>query len=174
MGAHSIAFGARSTSVKRKFSFFPVTLQKAAETVTRPAFKYRGLAHARLVSDWRHIAGSVLAEKALPLNIRFPKGQKDGGTLYLAVASGWGLEVQHLEPIILEKIATYFGYRAIAKIHITQRPLPLPIAKKKTPPPPPLPAQAQKKLEGAVEGITDPTLKRALERLGGGIFSKIH
>lgn len=156
---------------KRRFSLFPTTLQKAAEAATRPAFKQYGLAQARLTADWPHIVGTVLAGKALPRRIQFAKGQRDGGTLFLDVATGWALEVQHLEPIILDKISTYFGYRAVAKIHITQRPLPLP-APKKAPEKPekPLPEAEKVRLDTIVAEVTNPELKAALERLGEGIF----
>lgn len=157
---------------KRRFSLFPTTLQKAAEIATRPAFKKYGIVQARLTTDWVHIVGSVLAQKALPTRIQFQKGRRDGGTLFLDVATGWALEVQHLEPVILEKIATYFGYRAVERIHITQRPLPMKkeATKAAIPPAKPLPAESQEKLEKAMEQVTDPELRAALEKLGEGIF----
>lgn len=158
---------------KRRFSLFPTTLQKAAEIATRPAFKQFGIVQARLTSDWSQIVGPVLAQKALPTRIQFPKGQRDGGTLFLAVATGWALEIQHLEPVILEKIATYFGYRAVGKIHITQRPLPAQKpAAKANPAPPPLPQEAREKLENATASVEFPELKAALERLGEGIMGR--
>lgn len=154
----------------RRFSLFPTTLHKAAETAARPAFKQYGIVQARLTSDWRHIVGSVLVEKVLPISIRFPKGQRDNGTLYLAVAPGWALDIQHLEPVILEKIATYFGYRAIAKLHLIQRPLPFSPKKPVKPFSPVLSSTAQIKLETTTVNITDPALKAALQKLGEGIF----
>ncbi|MBM3619024.1 MAG: DUF721 domain-containing protein [Alphaproteobacteria bacterium] len=156
---------------KRRFSLFPTTLQKAAEIATRPAFKKYGIVQARLTTDWLNIVGPVLAQKALPTRIQFAKGRKDGGTLFLDVATGWALEIQHLEPVILEKIATYFGYRAVERIHITQRPLPMQNEKAKAAPTPaPLSASAQEKLEKTLEQVTDPDLRAALEKLGEGIF----
>lgn len=156
---------------KRRFSLFPTTLQKAAEVATRPAFKKYGIVQARLTTDWTHIVGAVLAQKALPTRIQFPKGHRDRGTLFLDVSTGWALEIQHLEPVILEKISTYFGYRAVERIHITQRPLPLkPAAAKPAPVPPPLAEDAKEKLRQSIEQVTDPDLKAALEKLGEGIF----
>lgn len=156
---------------KRRFSMFPTTLQKAAEAATRPAFKKYGIVQARLTSDWVNIVGTVLAQKALPTRIHFPKGQRDRGTLFLDVATGWALEIQHLEPVILEKIATYFGYRAVERIHITQRPLPLKKEAAKTAEKPATLSQnAQKTLRKTLENVTNPELKAALEKLGEGIF----
>lgn len=155
----------------RRFSLFPKPLQQAVETVTKPAFKRFGLAQARLISDWPHIAGAVLAGKTLPQRLQFPKGQRDGGTLYLAVQPGWALEVQHLEPVILEKIATYFGYKAVARLHITQQPLPAPEMKKKLAASP-LPPKSQEQLEQITAQVADPALKSALEKLGEGIFAE--
>lgn len=155
----------------RSCYLFPTTLQKAAETATKTAFKRYGLAQARLASDWEHVVGPVLAAKALPQRIQFTKGKRDDGTLFLAVATGWALEIQHLEPVILEKIATYFGYRAVSRIHITQRPLPATKKPKKTPPKP-LPEPDSQYLQAATAAVEDPQLKAALERLGEGILRK--
>lgn len=163
----------RINTRNRACYLFPTTLQRAAEGATKVAFRRFGIAHARLSSDWEHIVGPVLAAKALPQRIDFPKGKRDGGTLFLAVATGWALEMQHLEPVILEKIATYFGYRAVARIHITQRPLP--VTTKSPPSKPkqsPLPETTRQRLEEATAQVDNPELKAALEKLGEGIFRK--
>src|SRR5690606_24750226 len=93
----------------KRYSRLATPLHKAVEVATRPVFKKRGIAESRLITEWANIAGEVLAGKTLPKRVAFPQGKRDNGTLHLSVAPGWALEVQHLEPIILDKIATYFG-----------------------------------------------------------------
>lgn len=149
----------------RRYSQLPTPLHKAVETVTKPAFRKHGLAESRIVTQWPQIAGSVLAGKTLPTRIAYAKGQKDNGTLHLTVAPGWALEVQHLEPVILEKIATFFGYRAVGKLRITQAPLPLKQEKPKLAPKP-LSPQAAEQLSAIVSGVEDAALRERLAALG--------
>lgn len=154
----------------QRYSRLATPLHKAVETATKQVFRKRGIAEARLITEWPGIAGEVLAGKTLPKRVAFPKGKRDNGTLHLTVAPGWALEVQHLEPIILDKIATYFGYRAVAKLHITQAPLPLKESRPKRKTPAPLPPAAQATLRERTAGIADNELKAALESLGAAIL----
>lgn len=95
------------------------------EGLAKTAFKKRGFAESRMLADWPSIVGPMLAKVSQPQSLNFPVGLRDNGTLCIRVdAGGWATEIQHLEPIILDKIATYFGYRAVARLSITQAPLP--------------------------------------------------
>lgn len=97
------------------------TLGGALHEVVAPVYRARGFAEAKLLSDWLKVVGSEMAEKATPLKVTFPQGQHIGGTLVVAVQGGYALEIQHLEPLILEKIATYLGYRAVNRMKIVQQ-----------------------------------------------------
>lgn len=154
----------------QRYSRLATPLHRAVENATRTAFRKRGIAEARLITEWPQIAGEVLAGKTLPKRVAFAKGQKDNGTLHLTVAPGWALEVQQLEPVLLDKIATYFGYRAIAKLHITQAPLPIPTKKTRKAAPAPLPADKQAALDNATASVADADLKAALQSLGEAIL----
>lgn len=154
----------------RRYSRHATPLHKAVEDATRSVFRRRGIAESRLITEWPRIAGEVLAGKTLPKRVAFAKGQRDNGTLHLTVAPGWALEVQHLEPIILEKIASYFGYRAVAKLHITQAPLPLKHDAPRKKPKTPLSAEQQEKLHQTTDTVEDADLKAALESLGEAIM----
>lgn len=154
----------------RRYSRLATPLHRAVEDATRPVFKKRGIAESRIITEWPRIAGEVLAGKTLPKRVAFTKGQRDNGTLYLTVAPGWALEVQHLEPIILDKIATYFGYRAVAKLHLTQAPLPLKEPTRRKKPSEPLLPEQQAALQRTTEHIADAELKAALESLGAAIL----
>lgn len=138
----------------------PVAL--AAGRVTRPLFGKRGFAGGALATDWPAIVGSAVASHALPIRITFPPGERTGGTLVVKVDSGsFATEMQHLEPLILERINGHFGYGAVSRLKLLQGPLP----RRLTPaPPPPEPTTAC--LTPALERIDDPDLRAALERLG--------
>jgi len=103
----------------RKSSLFPKTLSKCVENLTRPALRSQGLAGSRIISEWQAIVGANLAQHSLPQKLSFPAGKKTGGTLSIAVENGFATELQHLQQIILERLAVYFGYRAVSRIVIS-------------------------------------------------------
>lgn len=154
---------------KRRYSNLPTPLHKALEDATRTVFRKHGIAESRLITEWPQIAGEVLGGKTLPKRLVFAKGTRDNGTLHLTVAPGWALEVQHLEPIILEKIATFFGYRAVGKIHITQAPLPIK-EKPRRKEPPALSAEKEQALHALTDSVADDELRTALESLGSAMM----
>ncbi len=81
----------------------------------------KGMAEIDLIANWKNIAGEEMAQHSLPQKIEFKQGCKNNGVLYLLVAGGaYALEIQHKTSILLEKINTFFGYQAVAKIKIIQ------------------------------------------------------
>ena len=77
----------------------------------------KGVIEMKILSEWKNIVGQDLAEHSLPEKISFAKDQRDNGVLHLAVTSGaFAIEISHNTPLILEKINTYFGYKAVTKI----------------------------------------------------------
>lgn len=99
---------------------FPHTLKDSIEKAARPIFKKRGFSEARIISDWPAIVGDELARHTIPSVIHFDRGQGRDGILTISTHPAFALELQQISPQILEKIACYFGYRAIARIHILQ------------------------------------------------------
>ena len=102
--------------------------------VTRPVFEKFGFQRAALITDWESIIGAPLCHFTVPEEIKWNNanndlaeveqyGQKKGATLVLRVEGPAALEVQHQAPQIIERINSYFGYRAIADIRILQAPL---------------------------------------------------
>lgn len=148
-------------------SLFPKPLEKIVEPLLRPLFKSRGLAGTRILSDWPRIAGTELASHAVPEKLSFPAGGKTGGTLTIAVENGFALELQHLQPMILERINTYYGYQAVKRIAISHSfsPPPEPAA-------PPSPRQAAASGAYAVGNVADPELKSVLQSLANSLNGK--
>ena len=96
-----------------------VTLPK----VTRRTLGRHGLAEGGLVTDWAAVVGATIAERSLPLRLSFTGGERREGTLHVRVSGALALELQHLEPQVLERINGYFGYRAVARLRIHQGPV---------------------------------------------------
>jgi len=93
-----------------------------AETVaglTRPMLGKRGFASGAIISGWKAIVGERLAAHVVPERITYPRGRHDGGTLQLRLATGaLATELQHLEPRIIERINTAFGFAAVARLKL--------------------------------------------------------
>ncbi|MGE3713151.1 MAG: DUF721 domain-containing protein [Alphaproteobacteria bacterium] len=103
----------------RRRSLFPKTLDECIQPVTRPAFAQKGLAGSRIISDWQKIAGPHMASHCTPQKVSFPRDKTTEGTLTIAVEPGFAPQLQHMQPLLLEKLAVYFGYRAIDRIRIS-------------------------------------------------------
>ncbi|WP_342643008.1 DUF721 domain-containing protein [Rhodoligotrophos ferricapiens] len=157
---------------------------KHLEPVTAKIFAHHGFAYGEILACWPEIAGPDLARCSLPERIRWPRARanqseaagasaklsKQGGTLILRVAAGHGLMIQHETPRLIERINSYYGYGAIAKVKLVQDPNLLitpPEAKEA-----PLPADAVQEVEAHVAEIADDRLRQALKRLGRGILQR--
>ncbi len=80
-----------------------------------------GFIEIDIIKNWNKIVGEDIAQNSLPQKIDFKKDSRENGTLYLMTSSGaFALEISHRQNLIVEKINTYFGYKAINQIKIIQ------------------------------------------------------
>jgi hypothetical protein len=146
-------------------------LGAALTPITTPILGKEGIGAAQLLTEWPAIVGAQLAGACWPVKLTFPRGERREGTLRLRVAAALAPEIQHREPILLERINGYFGYRAVARLAIVQGPPPLP----DVPAPPvlrPLAASERRTLDARLDDVTDPELRAALDRLGTAIIGR--
>lgn len=137
---------------------------------TSPIRRKRGFFEASVFSDWSAIVGPDLGGQCVPLRLaRGPEGE--GGTLHVRVTGPLALELQHLEPQVIERINGFYGFRAIARLRMHQGPIATPI-KKERPPPPKATAQDLAGLETQLDLVTDPELRRALRDLGESVIAR--
>jgi hypothetical protein len=142
------------------------TLQK----VTRRTLGRHGLAEGGLVTDWAAVVGETIAERSLPLRLSFTGSGRRDGTLHVRVSGALALELQHLEPQILERINGYFGYRAVERLRIHQGPVPgRPIQRR---PPAAAPTAAvEAEIGDLLTTVEDAHLREALRGLGRSLHS---
>src|SRR3546814_18238691 len=69
--------------------------------IGRTAFRKFGFVQSSVVSRWREIVGDRLADVTQPAMIRFPAGQKAGGTLHLTISGAPAPILQHVAPAII-------------------------------------------------------------------------
>jgi len=145
-----------------------VTLPK----VTRRTLGRHGLAEGGLVTDWAAIVGRTIAERSLPLRLSFTGGERREGTLHVRVSGALALELQHLEPQVLERINGYFGYRAVGRLKIHQGPVPA-AAPPRLPPAAPLSAETEAEIGSLLSTVEDGALREALRGLGRSLRSTV-
>ena len=94
----------RAKSVKaRKFQKYQRPRGGPAKSISdlmpeigRAAFRRYGFIQSSVVSRWPEIVGERYAEVSLPESIRFPRGEKEGGTLQLLVSGAHATLMQHI------------------------------------------------------------------------------
>nr|WP_184647044.1 DciA family protein [Sphingopyxis sp. JAI128] len=133
--------------------------------IGRAAFRKFGFIQASVVSRWREIVGDRLADVTQPAMIRFPAGQKAGGTLHLTISGAHAPMLQHVAPDIVASVNRFFGYAAVAQVRMTHgqvtpaAPVQPPAMLK------PVPAE----LGDSLRDIGDPELRTVLERMAAGL-----
>lgn len=146
------------------------SLAATVAKVARPALRKRGLAAAKILTDWPQIVGAELARQSMPERLSRSRGGH-GGVLLIRVGGPLAVELQHLEPLVIEKINTYFGYRAVERLKLVHGPVPAPVE---------VPAPAARTLDPAeeaeidarLEAVGDNDLRAALARLGRAVAGR--
>lgn len=124
------------------------------------AFKRFGFAQAQLLGRWREVVGPVYARWSVPDSLRFPQGKKSGGTLTIRVEGPFSTQLQHVTPLIIERVNRIFGYAAVERIRLVQGDV--------TPPadrPRPSPVLQGNGDGPNLSGVKDTILREALEDL---------
>lgn len=138
--------------------------------ITSPIMKKRGFRQIDILSHWPMIVGQQLAALSCPERIsRNGRGTQDGAVLTVKVEGAMALEVQHMAPLILERINQHYGAGAIARLNIVQGPLPLDYLKAQAARETPLSEEELATAEAALEGFDNSRLKQALARLGARV-----
>ena len=133
--------------------------------VLEPAARRRGLAEAKLLTEWPTIVGPTLATRCHPIRLS-QRSDGAGGILVLHVAGAAALVLQHSEPQILERINGYFGYDAVRRLRLIQAPLPRTDARVTLPSSRSLSDDETIEIADAVRDIRDPGLRAALQGFG--------
>jgi hypothetical protein len=129
------------------------------------SFRRFGFVQSSIVCRWADIVGERYAKVSSPESIRFPTGKKAGGALTLLVDGAHAPLIQHLTPLIVERVNRFFGYAAINRIVFKQGRPPAPRARPERPQLRPVP----KELGEGLREIADPELRACLESLAARI-----
>jgi hypothetical protein len=131
------------------------------------AFRRFGFVQSSVVSRWREIVGERYAVVSSPESIRFPHGKRSAGVLTLVVEGAHAPMMQHVAPVIVERVNRFFGYPAVERLSFRQGIVQVSKARSRVAPPSlrPLPAE----LGDSLRAIADPELRACLESLARGV-----
>ena len=149
-------------------------LSQLVGKVLEPAVARRAGMTLDLIKVWPELAGVEFAKKSCPIKIDWPRRVSDNdpfkpATLVVACESTSALFLQHRQAEIMDQVNLFFGFEAIARIRIVQKPVasskPERVSPKRR-----LTNQQEEKLSELVEGIEDPDLKATVLKLGRGLI----
>jgi protein-disulfide isomerase len=144
--------------------------QRLTAGVTPKGGKSRDAPLAKLKAEWAAIVGPELARVSRPealLASRAKRGAAAAGKiLRLRVSSAASLEIQHTEPLIVERVNGYFGHRFIDALRLVQGTIVQAPVRRVLPAPDPA---TTARIADRVADVKDPELKAALARLGARI-----
>ena len=152
---------------------YPQPLGNFVSRCLGDVFARQGFASGELVTHWAEIVGAEIAALAEPIKLQWPRAggheETEPATLVLRVEGPPAIEVQHLAPVILERVNRYLGWRAVGRLGIRQAPL----ARRRSSDRPASPsAAATAALAATLTGIDDAPLRDALARLGAAVKRK--
>ena len=95
------------------------SLLKITENIVEKNLSRLGSIQNHIFFNWAHIAGQY-ADITIPHKIKYGRKKNIDGQIIIKVQNGFGLEVQHSIPLLLDQINARFGFKAISKIKIIQ------------------------------------------------------
>ncbi|NNM73009.1 DUF721 domain-containing protein [Enterovirga aerilata] len=148
-------------------------LAEFLETCLAPTVAKQGFSGTDVVVSWPEIVGERLAAYSQPVKVEWPRranpdAPADPSTLVVRVESAFALELQHLAPVIIERVNAFYGWRCVGRLVLKQGPVVRPA--RPEPLPEPGPAERARAVEAASE-VADEGLRGALERLGSAVLA---
>jgi hypothetical protein len=130
------------------------------------AFARQGFAVVEIVTHWPEIVGEELAKRSEPMKLTWPRRDDPDsvGVLQVRVEGAYALEIQHLQPVIIERVNRYFGWRCVGRLAIRQGPV---APRRKRPPVRKEPAAAEiEQTRRSIGTFEDEALANSVARLG--------
>jgi len=148
---------------------FPRPLADVLHKTLNAAFAKQGFASTELVTGWPDIVGAEIAEHSEPEKIQWSR-PSDGetpepGILVLRVEGPVAIEIQHLSPVVLERVNRFFGWQAVGGLRFRQAPL-----RRRAPAPQrAVDGETAARIAADLSDIKDENLRAALGRLGAAL-----
>jgi hypothetical protein len=142
-----------------------------------PAVARQGFGESALLLDWEEIVGERIAAISEPVRLQWPlSGVKRDPlqprppvALTLRVEPGFGLEIQHLAGVLIDRVNAHLGWRCVGSLKIRQEKIDRAPPRPKQAPENPL---ARAEAERQVAEIEEEPLREALARLGARVLDR--
>ena len=155
----------------------PKPLADLLDVCLGPALAAQGFASADIIAAWPEIVGPRLAAACQPIRIEWSRRglrnrdeRPQPAMLIVRVEGAFALELQHVAPLLMERINAYYGWRCVGRIVLKQGPVrraaPLPPAK-----PAVLGEAERQRIAAALDGVAEGGLRTALDRLGAAVLA---
>ena len=145
-------------------------LGEFADTLLSPIARRQTGMTLDLIAAWEQIAGPDHFERTAPEHLKWPRRTADEftpATLVVACEGAHAVFFQHEAGAVVERLNRFFGFAAVDRVQIVQRPV-----RRERParPRPPEPSrEGARSVDAKVAGVADPGLREALRRLGRGV-----
>ncbi len=131
---------------------------------------------AGLLSAWPEIAGLRLQEGCRPERLLWPRQRNEDdpfepATLVVACEGAFVLRLQHESREVIDRVNGFFGYPAVARLKIVQKPVHVPQTSRKVRVKP-IGDGDRKTISEATARIESPRLRAALERFGETVLGR--
>jgi hypothetical protein len=134
------------------------------------AFARQGFTTCELVTHWDDIAGAEIAAMAEPVRMQWIRSrdpdESPPATLVLRVEGPAALEIQHMAGVIIERVNSYLGWRAVDRLSLRQAPL---TRRRKERPRPCIDEAKAEAMAAEMTGVADDGLRTALGRLAAAV-----
>lgn len=129
-----------------------------------------------MIAAWDEIAGPNYAHCTKAEKIVWPRRSSDldpfePGMLVVACDDAKAVFFQHESGQVIERLNQFFGFEAVAKIKIVQKPIKQ-ATKVRHKIPDKLDDEKEAKLDGVLHHITDPVLREKIAKFGRGVMNK--
>lgn len=144
------------------------------ESTLGAALAAQGFSGHDIVASWPDLVGGRLGAASRPLKVEWPRrrpgdsGRPDPATLVVRVESAFALELQHMAPLVIERINAVYGWRCIGRLVLKQGPVGRE-ARRPRPPAPVPSADDCRRVAVATAPVEDDGLREALARLGHAV-----
>lgn len=153
-------------------------LADLVEQCLQPVLARQGFAASDIIVSWPEIVGDRLAGFCEPVKMQWPRRpagfaedrSPEPATLIVRVEGVFAIELQHMAPVVVERVNARYGWRCVGRLSLRQGP----VGRDRAPKPrlrEPAPADLAAASE-RIGTVEDDGLRDALVRLGAGIIAR--
>ena len=168
-----MALGDKKQGNKRFYE--PRQVSELISRVLDPVMQQRAGMTMQLVLAWEDIVGATHANYTRPEKLEWPRQASEDdafqpATLRIACDGARAIYLQHEAGLIVERVNGFFGFQAVDRLRIVQKPMRV-VEKPRRPALPPLDKVQKKRLDEMLQSVEDEKLRKALTKMGEGVFS---